>query len=212
MRSLVTAVVLVIGLAPALGDVRILASPGGDVVQFLKLFEILKSSGERVIIDGPCYSACTLVLSEIPHNQICVTSRAVLGFHAPRVVDQDGRDYDASGAKRLIAATYPAAIRAWIEQHGGLAAKPIFLRGRALAALYSRCGWFRGASPGARYRRRAASALSYWARRPRWCMIANVERLTGAVPFAGDLFDVVWRANRRNVRLSREYLEREGFL
>jgi hypothetical protein len=88
-----------------------------DVVQFLKLFEILKSSGERVIIDGPCYSACTLVLSEIPHNQICVTSRTVLGFHAPRVFDQDGRDYDASGAKRLIAATYPAAIRAWIEQH-----------------------------------------------------------------------------------------------
>jgi hypothetical protein len=43
-------------------------------------------------------------------------------------------------------------------------------------------------------------------------MIANVEGLTGAVPFAGDLFDVVWRANRRNVKLLREYFEREGFL
>jgi hypothetical protein len=124
-RSIVTAVFLLVGLAPALADVRILASPGGDVVQFLKLFEILKHSGERIIIDGPCYSACTLVLTEIPRNHICVTSRAVLGFHAPRVVDQDGREYDASGAKRLIAATYPTAIRGWIDQHGGLAAKPM---------------------------------------------------------------------------------------
>jgi hypothetical protein len=138
-RAIITAVFLLVGLAPAFADVRILGSPGGDVVWFLKLFETLKYSGERVIIDGPCYSACTLVLSEIPRNQICVTSRAIFGFHAPRLVDQDGREYDASWAKRLIAATYPAAIRGWIEQHGGLAAKPIFLRGRALAAIYPHC-------------------------------------------------------------------------
>jgi Domain of unknown function (DUF4112) len=43
-------------------------------------------------------------------------------------------------------------------------------------------------------------------------MIANIEGLTGAAPFAGDLFDVVWRANRREVRLLREYFERERFL
>ena len=41
-------------------------------------------SGEKVIIDGPCLSACTLVLSTVPSNRICVTKRAVLGFHAPR--------------------------------------------------------------------------------------------------------------------------------
>jgi hypothetical protein len=140
MRSIVTAVFLFLGLAPALADVRILASPGGDVVQFLKLFETLKNSGERVIIDGPCLSACTLVLSEIPRDKICMTSRAVLGFHAPRVIGRDDREYDAAGATRVIAAIYPAAIRAWIERHGGLTTKPIFLRGRELAALYSHCG------------------------------------------------------------------------
>jgi hypothetical protein len=73
----------------------------GNVVPFLNLFETLKYSGERVIIDGPCYSACALVLSEIPRNHICVTSRAVLGLHAPRLVDQDGREYDAPAATRL---------------------------------------------------------------------------------------------------------------
>jgi hypothetical protein len=45
-------------------------------------------------------------------------------------------------------------------------------------------------------------------------MIANVmvEGLAGAVPIAGDLFDIGWRANRRNVRLLREYFEREGMV
>jgi len=31
----------------------------------------------------------------------------------------------------------------------------------------------------------------------------------GAVPLVGDAFDVLWRANRRNVRLLTEWLERE---
>jgi Domain of unknown function (DUF4112) len=45
-------------------------------------------------------------------------------------------------------------------------------------------------------------------------MIANVviEGFAGAVPIAGDLFDVAWRANRRNVALLRDYLEREGLM
>jgi Domain of unknown function (DUF4112) len=45
-------------------------------------------------------------------------------------------------------------------------------------------------------------------------MIGNVvvEGMAGTVPIAGDLFDIRWRANRRNVRLLREYFEREGLL
>ena len=45
-------------------------------------------------------------------------------------------------------------------------------------------------------------------------MIGNVavDALTGIVPVFGDAFDVFWRANRRNVRLLREHLEREGLI
>jgi hypothetical protein len=45
-------------------------------------------------------------------------------------------------------------------------------------------------------------------------MIVNVvvEGTVGAVPIAGDLFDIRWRANRRNVGLLRGYFEREGLL
>jgi hypothetical protein len=65
----------------------------------------------------------------------------------------------------------------------------------------------------------AASALScyliYEARRlgapPRIFarMLANVaiEGIIGAVPYLGDAFDVAFRANRRNVRLLRDYFD-----
>ena len=42
-------------------------------------------------------------------------------------------------------------------------------------------------------------------------MLGNValDGVFGAVPVVGDAFDVLWRANRRNVRLLVEWLERE---
>lgn len=43
-------------------------------------------------------------------------------------------------------------------------------------------------------------------------MIANValDGVVGAVPLAGDVFDVMWRANQRNIRLLRQHLQGEG--
>ena len=45
-------------------------------------------------------------------------------------------------------------------------------------------------------------------------MIGNVilEGAVGAVPFVGDAFDVLFRANRRNIRILRDYMEREGLI
>ncbi len=45
-------------------------------------------------------------------------------------------------------------------------------------------------------------------------MVANVaiEGTVGAIPLLGDLFDVGFRANRRNVAILREHFEREGLL
>ncbi len=43
-------------------------------------------------------------------------------------------------------------------------------------------------------------------------MLGNVaiDGMIGVVPVAGDVFDVMLRANRRNVRILREHLERDG--
>jgi len=125
---------------PGSADVRIQSSPGGEVLSYLTLFELIRKSGERVIIDGPCLSACTLVLSVVPGNRICVTRRAVLGFHAAIAVDRHGRHYSASDATQVITETYPAPVRAWIGRHGGLSRRVLLLRGRELTAMYPACG------------------------------------------------------------------------
>ena len=138
-RVILTAILVLTTFAPASAEVRILASPGGDVVPYMKLFALMKLSGERVVIDGPCLSACTLLLSAVPRERICVTRRAVLGFHAAKLVDGKGRKYSAGELTRLLTATYPPPVRAWISRHGGLTSKPIFLKGRELAALYRPC-------------------------------------------------------------------------
>ncbi len=123
----------------ARGDVRILASPGGTVGTFLKFFALVRASGERVVIDGPCLSACTLVLSTVPANRICITRHAVLGFHGARSVDDLGHTAPEPEASRLVLASYPPAVRQWIERHGGLTSHVLLLRGRELAAMFPRC-------------------------------------------------------------------------
>jgi hypothetical protein len=125
--------------APAAAEVRILASPGGEVGPFLELFERVRASGETVVIDGPCLSACTLVLSTVPNDRICVTRRAVLGFHAARSMDSRGRMYAEPEASTLVLQTYPSPVRSWIRRHGGLTSRTLLLRGRELAAIYPVC-------------------------------------------------------------------------
>jgi len=70
----------------------------------------------------------------------------------------------------------------------------------------------------------AASALSCWllyeAHRlkvptavfSRMVINVAIEGIVGAVPLLGDVFDVGFRANRRNVKILREYFEREGLI
>jgi hypothetical protein len=128
-----------LAVPPARAEVRILASTGGEVGSFLDLFERVRASGERVVIDGPCLSACTLVLDMVPNNRICVTRRAVLGFHAARSVDRQGRIHAEPEASELVLASYPAAVRGWILRRGGLSSRLLLLRGRELAAIYPRC-------------------------------------------------------------------------
>jgi hypothetical protein len=138
--TLLLAVTLwVIATMLAHAEVRILASPGGQVGPFIDLFEKVKNSGERVVIDGPCLSACTLVLSMVPSDRICVTRRAVLGFHAARSMDRRGRLYAEPEASKLVLQAYPDPVRDWIIRRGGLTSRLLLLRGRDLNAMYRRC-------------------------------------------------------------------------
>lgn len=139
VRTIIIAAALSAAVAPAQAEVRILASPGGQVGPFLDLFDRVRESGERVVIDGPCLSACTLVLSTVPNERICVTRRAVLGFHAARSIDRRGRLYAEPEASQAVLEAYPAPVRGWISRRGGLTSRLLLLRGRELAAIYPTC-------------------------------------------------------------------------
>jgi len=144
MRTAFARIILLAGvlgslISPAQAEIRILASPGGQVGPFLDLFERVRASGERVVIDGPCLSACTLVLSMVPSDRICVTRRAILGFHGARSIDPRGRLYAEPEASELVLEAYPAPVRGWIRHRGGLTSRLLLLRGRELAAIYPSC-------------------------------------------------------------------------
>jgi hypothetical protein len=139
IKVIIVAAALSAAITPLRAEVRILASPGGQVGPFLDLFDRVRDSGERVVIDGPCLSACTLLLMTIPEERICVTRRAVLGFHAARSIDGRGRIYAEPEASRAVLESYPVPVRDWISRRGGLTSRMLLLRGRELAAIYPRC-------------------------------------------------------------------------
>jgi hypothetical protein len=141
--ALASAVVCVMASA-ASADVRITSDPGGEVSSYLRRFQQIRESGQRVVIDGPCLSACTLLTATIPRDHICITSRAVLGFHAASYYDDASRTLVPTRAgSRLVMNLYPAEIRHWIERHGGLTPTLIQLRGRELASFFESCHWAR---------------------------------------------------------------------
>lgn len=129
---------LVISAASA--QVRIANDPGGEISSYIRKYAQMRNAGERLVIDGPCLSACTLFTAIIPRDHVCVTRRAVLGFHAASYYDDVRRSLVPTRAgTRLVMRIYPPQIRRWIERHGGLTPRIIALRGRELAALYSTC-------------------------------------------------------------------------
>ncbi len=124
----------------ASAEIRIVGDPGGEVSSYVRKFEAVRESGERVVIDGPCLSACTLLLGIVPRDHICVTRQAVLGFHAASYYDDASRSLvPTREGSRLVMRLYPAEIRGWIDRHGGLTPRLIELRGRELSAMYRIC-------------------------------------------------------------------------
>lgn len=138
--ALASAVVAVMASSLASAEVRIVGDPGGEVAAYLHKYQEIRASGQRVVIDGPCLSACTLLTGIIPRDRVCVTQRAMLGFHAASYYDDVSRTLVPTRAgSRVVMGYYPPQIRRWIARHGGLTPRLIQLRGRELAALYHTC-------------------------------------------------------------------------
>jgi len=130
--------IIATAVSPAWATKRIADDPGGQLGPYLQKLAALRSSGERVRIDGKCLSACTMVLGVIPRDHICVTSRAQLGFHAAWR-PEGGRQVTSREGTELLMENYPQQVRDWIAQRGGLSPRMMFLSGHELASMYPTC-------------------------------------------------------------------------
>ncbi|HEY7230258.1 MAG TPA: hypothetical protein VH558_07805 [Pseudolabrys sp.] len=147
---LLGAAVLALTASSASATMRISEDRGGQIGRYLQAFAAVRSSGENVVIDGNCLSACTLVLGLVPRERVCATQNARLGFHAAWMPDRDGRPVTSPLGTQALWNVYPASVRRWIARHGGLSRKMIFLQGRDLNGIVASCG------PGTRSQTRSA--------------------------------------------------------
>ena len=107
---------------PARAELHITRDLGGYVEEYKAKYKRVREKGERVIIDGICNSACTLVLGIVPMNKICVTPRASLGFHQAyydKAFTFGIKVTSAEGTSDLMA-YYPDKVKDWIRRNGGL--------------------------------------------------------------------------------------------
>jgi hypothetical protein len=145
--GLFAAALLLMDIAASHAVVRIADDGGGRIGTYVAKFQSLASSGETVVIDGPCFSACTLILGSVPDERICVTARARLGFHAAYDLGSSGGRITNREATELMYSIYPMPIQNWLTDHGGLTPRLIVLRGAALQALYKPCEAKRSRAP-----------------------------------------------------------------
>src|SRR6201994_4968684 len=139
VTGLLAAVLLVAGVGASHAVVRIADDRGGRIGTYVDRYQGLRNSGEVVIIDGLCASACTIVLGAIPRDRICVTSHAALGFHAAWDFGTNGRAITNPEATQMLYSMYPSSVKRWINARGGLTPRMIFLRGRQLEAMFKPC-------------------------------------------------------------------------
>jgi hypothetical protein len=139
VTGLLAAALLLAGMGASHAVVRIADDRGGRIGTYVNRYQSLRSSGESVVIDGLCASACTIVLGAVPHDKICVTSRAALGFHAAYDFGINGRTFTNREATMMLYSMYPRPVQRWIAVRGGLRPEMIFLRGKQLQAMYQPC-------------------------------------------------------------------------
>ncbi|EJW09974.1 putative exported Uncharacterized protein [Rhodovulum sp. PH10] len=133
----VAAVGLAGSSATARADWRITDDPGGPIALYRVKYDGLAREGRRVVIDGPCLSACTLVLT-LPRDQVCAT----LGFHSAWAPTADGRRVYSREGTAALWRSYPAPVRAALRRRGwrgGPHPDLVMLGGRALARIVAPC-------------------------------------------------------------------------
>ena len=129
ITSLILLVFSVLIAAPARAELHITRDHGGYVEEYKAKYARIRDRKERVIIDGICNSACTLVFGIVPLNKICVTPKASLGFHQA-YYDKTftfGIKVTSSEGTSDLMSYYPDTVKDWINRNGGLTTEMLSL-------------------------------------------------------------------------------------
>lgn len=117
-------------------------SPGGELTRFQAAAAAVRRGARRlVVIDGPCISACA-VFADVARSKVCITDRAVFGFHKATLVSLRSL---RSGlvVKRQLAVSDPphsSDIARWVKQRGGFPRQGLRrMDSRQAAAFWRRC-------------------------------------------------------------------------
>src|SRR5215472_9096404 len=82
MQAIAVAAMLYVWALPAgHADTIIREDLGGILQKYDTKYRQIAAQGEKVVIDGDCASACTIILGIVPRENVCVTTRARFGFH-----------------------------------------------------------------------------------------------------------------------------------
>jgi hypothetical protein len=108
---------------------------GGLLSSHVDKYTAMAARGERLVVDGACYSACTLAFGIV---DVCATPRASFGFHMAQSLRGFGYAPDDYWTAYMMQ-HYPPEIRAWIMSKGGLTPDIKILRGAELSALVPTC-------------------------------------------------------------------------
>jgi hypothetical protein len=93
-------------------------SPGGSVFEFIDQFTKIEETNGRVVIDGECISACTMVLGLVSNDRICTTDRGSFGFHTAHFSNDDGTTRFAEEGTKVMWHLLPKNVRAWLRDQG----------------------------------------------------------------------------------------------
>jgi hypothetical protein len=146
MLRLATFLLAFVITSPALADLRITRDFGGYVEEYKAKYQRIRETGERVIIDGICNSACTLVLGIVPLQRVCATPRASLGFHQAYFDKRwtAGVKVTSIAGTAELMSVYPNPVKEWLARQGGLTPEMKKLRnGADLWMIVNPCpDWF----------------------------------------------------------------------
>lgn len=107
--------------APAHATTVITGNGGGVVEDFWVEIQSHAMRGEKIVVDGPCMSACTLTLVLADKGLMCATPRAIFSFHRAYSGKPGTKAYeDDGGWTDVMMAQLPKPVSAWLSDHGGI--------------------------------------------------------------------------------------------